>query len=133
MGETIRRQIKEIGDAEKKYHSIFENAMEGIFQVHQGRYLSVNTAFVKIFGYGSPDELVTRISDIAYQTYANPDERIKFQKTIDENGFIERFETERYRKDRPEYGFQSMHELSVIRMGKFSIMKGLLKISPAQT
>ena len=31
MGEKIRSQMKEISEAEKKYHSIFENAMEGIF------------------------------------------------------------------------------------------------------
>jgi PAS domain S-box-containing protein len=101
MGETIRFQMNEIRDAEKKYHSIFENAMEGIFQCTSARrYLSVNPAFANILGYDSPDEVVTSVSDIAHQHYVNPEDWINVQKIIEEKDFMESFETEAYCKDR---------------------------------
>jgi PAS domain-containing protein len=48
--------------AEQKYHSIFENAVEGIYQsTPGGRFLSVNPALAKMYGYASPDELLESI------------------------------------------------------------------------
>ncbi|MEP6664322.1 MAG: response regulator, partial [Verrucomicrobiota bacterium] len=51
--------------AEEKYRSIFENAVEGIFQTTpEGRYLSANPALTRIYGYDSPDELISSLTNI---------------------------------------------------------------------
>lgn len=100
MGKTIRSQIDEIREAEKKYHNIFEYAVEGIFQsTPQGRFLSVNPANARICGYDSPEEFITKITDLEHQLYVNPHERERFQKTLKEKGFVEKYEIEVYRKD----------------------------------
>ncbi|NJK27340.1 MAG: PAS domain S-box protein, partial [Coleofasciculaceae cyanobacterium SM2_3_26] len=66
-------------DAEAKYRSIFENATEGIFQTSlDGRYLSVNPALAKIYGYDSPQELIESITNVATQLYVNPARREEF-------------------------------------------------------
>ena len=52
--------------AQEKYRSIFENSVSGIFQTSpEGRYLNVNPALARIYGYGSTEELMSCISDIA--------------------------------------------------------------------
>jgi PAS domain S-box-containing protein len=50
------RKIAEqaLRNAETRYHSIFENAVEGIFQTTPtGQYLVVNSALARIYGYNS--------------------------------------------------------------------------------
>ena len=42
---ALKRNEQELRDAEEKYRSIFENAIEGIFQTTpEGSYMSVNPA-----------------------------------------------------------------------------------------
>src|SRR6266481_4662009 len=54
----------ELRQAEAKYRSIFENAVEGIFQTTpDGRYISVNPALARIYGYETPEELMTSLTD----------------------------------------------------------------------
>lgn len=46
-----------LAEAEKRYRSVFENAVEGIFlATMDGRIISANPAFLKIFGYQSLEE-----------------------------------------------------------------------------
>ncbi len=101
MRETIRQQIKEIGDAERKYHSIFENAMEGIFQsTPEGHYLSVNPAFARIHGFDSPEEFIAHVSETDYQYFVNAEHLERFQRSIKVKGSVEGFVVEKYRKDK---------------------------------
>src|SRR5919202_463142 len=54
--------------AEQKYRSIFENALEGIFQsTPDGRYISANRALAQILGYDSPQELMASLTNIEHQ------------------------------------------------------------------
>lgn len=64
--------------AEVRYKSIFENAVEGIFQsAPAGRFINVNPAMARIYGYDSPREMVESVTNIAGQIYVHPDERHK--------------------------------------------------------
>ena len=46
--------------SEKKYRSIFENAVEGIFQITpEGILLNVNPAMARMFGYDSPEAMAS--------------------------------------------------------------------------
>ena len=98
---TERRQAEEaLLQAERKYRSLFENAVEGIFQsTPEGRFLTVNPALARILGYSSPEELVGGIHDITHQIYADPERRREYARLLEEHGFVLGFECQLNRKD----------------------------------
>ena len=77
---TKRMQAEEaLRKAEERYRSIFENAVEGIFQsTPEGRYIIANPAMARMFGYESPEELMAAITDIKTQVYVDPQRRAEF-------------------------------------------------------
>jgi len=86
--------------AEEKYRNIFENAVEGIFQTTpDGRYLSVNPALARIYGYSSPAELANGVTDIAHQLYVDPTRRSEFARRLQEQDRVVGFEARIRRKD----------------------------------
>ncbi len=85
---------------EQKYRSIFENAVEGIFQTSaEGHYLAANPMLAKIYGYGSPDELMNTLTDIEHQLYVDPDRRTEFRELLRSQDAVRSFESQIYRKD----------------------------------
>jgi len=98
---TERMQIEEdLRRSREKYHNIFENSIMGIYQsVHGGRYLRVNSAFARLFGYNTPEELIADVDDIGHQLYVNPQDRDRAIKTLHEQGILEGFELEVQRRD----------------------------------
>ncbi len=97
---ALKRTEQELRSAEEKYRSIFENAIEGIFQTTlEGRFLNANPALARIFGYESPDALIREVRDISREIYMDPKRRAVFTKLIREKGEVTDFETEIKRKD----------------------------------
>lgn len=98
---TNRKKMEEsLRQAEEKYHSIFDNAVEGIFQsTPGGQYLSVNPALARMYGYESPEDLLQSVSDIAHEIYVNPDCRTEITRLLEWRGVLRGFEYEVYRKD----------------------------------
>ncbi|MEP0791356.1 EAL domain-containing protein [Funiculus sociatus GB2-C1] len=98
---TERKQAEEaLRQAEAKYRSIFENAIEGIFQTtSQGCYISANPALARIYGYESPAQLMARLTDIEHQLYLDPNRRAYFVRLLQENDAVSEFESAVYRKD----------------------------------
>jgi phosphoserine phosphatase RsbU/P len=87
-------------EAEANYRSIFENAMEGIFQTTPGgHYLSANPMLAKIYGYDSAQDLVQTLSNIGEKLYVDPNQRDRFAQLMALHGSIQAFESEVYRKD----------------------------------
>src|SRR5215475_14674672 len=67
-----QRVEQELRQAEAKYRSIFENAVEGIFQTTpDGHYISVNPALARIYRYETPDALISTLTDIRGQLYVH--------------------------------------------------------------
>ncbi len=98
---TQRQQAgKALLQAEEKYRSIFENAVEGIFQTTaDGRYISANPALISIYGYESFEELRTNLTEIGRQLYVDPNRRAEFIRLMQENGAVWGFESQVYCKD----------------------------------
>lgn len=98
---TERKQAEEsLRIAEENYRSIFENALEGIFQSSPaGRFLRVNPALAKIYGYDSPDEMITSITSISEQLYVDPQKRQEFRELLDQQESVSDFEYRSYCKD----------------------------------
>jgi PAS domain S-box-containing protein len=89
----------QVQQAEKNYRSIFENAVEGIFQsTVDRRFLTVNPALANILGYDSPAEVVSSFHDIAQQLYVNPAFAGTVNRMLEERGVLHAFEFEAYRK-----------------------------------
>lgn len=95
-----KRNEEELKQAKEKYHSIFENAIEGIFQTTpDGHYLTANPMLARIYGYESPTELINSITDIQKQLYVDPQRRIQFMQLLQQQDAVWDFESEIYRKD----------------------------------
>ncbi len=96
---TERKRAEEaLRAAEGKYRGIFENALDGIYQsTPDGKYISANPALVCMLGFDSPEELITR-ADIKNQ-YVLPKLHSEFRRLIRENGAVQHFEYQAYRKD----------------------------------
>ncbi len=76
MHEALKR-------SEEKYRSIFEYGVIGIFQATlEGKHISLNSAFARMLGYESPEEMKRLISDIALQCYADPRQRSELLEKI---------------------------------------------------
>jgi len=91
---------KELRKSRRKYREIFENSILGLYQsVPEGRYLSVNPAFARLFGYSSPEEMLANVTDIGRQLYLHPEDRERAVKQITEKGYLEGFEIEVQRRD----------------------------------
>jgi diguanylate cyclase (GGDEF)-like protein/PAS domain S-box-containing protein len=96
---TPRAQAEQaLREAERRYHSLFENAIEGIFRTTpEGHYLDANPALARIYGFVSPDELIRNLKDIGRQLYVEPARREEFMRIIKARGSISGFESQVYR------------------------------------
>jgi len=89
-----------MADVAPLYGDIFEHCAWGIFQTTaEGRYLAVNPALARIFGYDSPEELLSKVTDIGRQLYVDPERRDEFVRAMAENGVVRGFESQVYRRD----------------------------------
>ncbi len=90
----------QVQQAEENYRSIFENAVEGMFQsTPGGRFITINPAMARIFGYDSPAEMIESVTDITHQIYVHPEDRVKSAELTMEREVLRGFEFQAYRKD----------------------------------
>jgi PAS domain S-box-containing protein len=98
--EDRKRAEEALREAEQKYHDIFENAGEGIFQsTPEGKYIAANPALARMYRFASPEELIHSCQDISRQVYVDPTLREEFRRQIEEQGAIRGFEHEVFRQD----------------------------------
>ncbi len=98
---TQRKEREEkLHDAQARYGGIFENAVEGIYQsTPDGRYLAVNPALARMYGYDNADELLNQVCDIGQQIYVDPSFRERFRLEIEQSGQIRGLEYQVRRRD----------------------------------
>nr|WP_198983795.1 bifunctional diguanylate cyclase/phosphodiesterase [Herbaspirillum sp. ASV7] len=98
---TERKEAAQaLQEAERRYRSIFENAIEGVFQTTpDGTYIAVNPALARIYGYRSPEDLIVGLRDISHQLYVEPERRREFMRLMEQQGSVSNFESRVYRRD----------------------------------
>jgi len=98
---TQRKQAEESRkESEERYRSIFENAIEGIFQTTlDGKFVAVNPALARMCGYDSPDEMIATITDIGSQIYVDPGRRDELIRLMQTQKEVTGFEALVYRKN----------------------------------
>jgi len=95
-----KRMEKDLATSEARYRNLFDNAMEGIYQsTLEGTFSIVNPALAKMLGYENPADMITSVTDIARQFYANPEDRTRLLDAIKDIDYIENFEFLARRKD----------------------------------
>ena len=95
-----RRAERALQESEEKYRNIFENALEGIFQTaRNGQLLNVNPAHAAMFGYSSPEEMITEVNIRRRKLYIRPEDRRRFVEILEEKGIVEAFELQFHKKD----------------------------------
>ena len=96
----LKQTEQALRETEEKYRKIFENSVEGIFQTSpDGKYLSANPALARLYGYVSPQEMMSELTNIQEQLYVDPDRRGQFRQLISLNNSVTGFESE-IRRDR---------------------------------
>lgn len=95
-----RATIMALAQAEQRYRHIFEHASEGIFQSSKEEgYLAANLALARMYGFESPEALISNLSDIGHGLYVDPAQRTLFVELMETQGKVEDFESEVYRRD----------------------------------
>lgn len=105
---TERKRLQAVlKQTEEKYRKIYENAIEGIFQISpEGRFLSANPSLARIHGFESTEELIDRVEDVR-DLFVNPEDHSRLLALLFEEGSVQNYESQMYRKD------QSHHWISV--------------------
>ena len=86
--------------AEENYRVVFENAKVGIFQsTPDGVFRKVNPEMARIFGYDSPAEMISSVTDISRQIYFDEAKREEFINSINQSGEVLDFIMGSIRKD----------------------------------
>lgn len=101
MNISDRKLAEEaLRQTEERYHSIFKNSDEGLFQTApEGRYLSANPALARIYGYSSPEELIATLTNINEQLYVDSNRRAEYLTRMQADERVSDFEFQIYRKD----------------------------------
>ncbi|WP_243544249.1 EAL domain-containing protein [Pseudodesulfovibrio tunisiensis] len=93
IGEALRK-------AERKYRTIFEKAVEGIYQsTPSGRFVSANPAMARLIGFQTPEELMSSVYDVGTQLYMEPGRRREFARKMQERGEVKDFVSKVRRRD----------------------------------
>ncbi len=98
--DVTQRKIQEqkIIESEERFRGFFENSPVGMYRTTpDGTILNVNPAILGILGYSSFEELVNEHK--AYDSYADPSDKKRFDEIIKNEGVIFGFESKWIGKD----------------------------------
>jgi PAS domain S-box-containing protein len=124
----LRDAVLALADSEKRYRNIFENALEGIFQLSpEGKVIAINPAVADILGYDSIDELLQCVTDVKRQLFVDAEVFEDLRQKLESKERLLQFETRFVRKD----GGQIWGSLKVTRIlnreGEVERFEGLLE------
>ena len=95
-----RRAETAVQESEARYRSIFENAVEGIFQASpEGQFIAVNPAMARIHGFTSPEEMIAGMADSEGHLYVDLRDRERYAGALKAKGVVNNFEARMFRKD----------------------------------
>jgi PAS domain S-box-containing protein len=82
-------------ESEERYRTLFEGSRDAVYiTTREGEFVDFNQAFLDLFGYSREELMVLYAQD----TYVHPVDRYRFQKEIEEKGFVRDYEVKFYKK-----------------------------------
>jgi PAS domain S-box-containing protein len=92
--------VDRLRTSESRYRSIFDNAVEGIFQTTpDGRFIAANWSLARMYGFKDPDELMEKLTDIGTQLYVDPGQREALLAALQAEDVVSNLEFEVVRAD----------------------------------
>ena len=92
--------IQQLRDQETTYRTMFDNAIEGMFQATpDGRYVAANKALARMYGYQSPQHLIASLSDIGQVLCTDPGQREALFAALNVEDSVSNYELEVVRAD----------------------------------
>ncbi|MEH2275392.1 MAG: ATP-binding protein [Nostoc sp.] len=126
--QELESAYQKLKVAEAKYRSIFENAVEGIFQSSpDGRYITANPALARIYGYSFAEEVTANFTDIEHQLYIDPNRRAEFVRLMEKDGSVSEFESQIYRRDGSIVWISEKAYAVLDEQGKLLYYEGLIE------
>jgi PAS domain-containing protein len=99
LERRVAERAEALRQAEKKYRDLFENAVEGIFQLSaDGRLITANPALARIFGYESPAHLLVEAAD-ALPSSIGPCDLAETLRRISDDGVASSIEVPARKRD----------------------------------
>ena len=111
LARSFKVMVSELEDAyngllqaERKYRGLFENAIEGIFQLHpDGTLMDANGALARVFGYDTSNDLLNQIHDLGHQCFKHPENLDAFLSQARSPGGVSGMEMEFLRRDKTSF------------------------------
>ena len=95
----VLQDVTERRRAEQRYQILIENIREGVFMATpDNRFLDFNQAFLHMLGYEDREELM-QIENVGNTLYANPADRDRLMKLLEDYNSVSNFEFQIRRKD----------------------------------
>ena len=95
----LKATQEELKRAEQRYRSMYQNAVQGMFQSRlSGELIRVNPSYASILGYDSPGELLA-IKEGPDKFYFDPEDRLKMLRSVKKKGSLVNHELQLKRKD----------------------------------
>jgi len=94
----VLKDVTDRREAELRYRELFDNIQEGLFfSTPEGRFVEVNEAMVRMFGFQTREELLQ--ADLPTQLYFSHDQRARTAALVEERGGLRNHELTLRRKD----------------------------------
>jgi PAS domain S-box-containing protein len=95
-----RQAAEALAESEARYHRLVDDAVLGVFRATaSGRVLSLNPAIAKLFGFDTPEEMLSVVGEDAAKVYHDPDRRAEIVRRLGQDGGLLSFENPYRRKD----------------------------------
>jgi diguanylate cyclase (GGDEF)-like protein/PAS domain S-box-containing protein len=95
----LKATQEELRHAEQRYRSMYQNAVQGMFQSRLlGDLIRVNPSYAAMLGYGSPDEVLA-LKDGARRLYFSDEDHARMIRAVKKKGSVVNYELQLKRKD----------------------------------
>jgi PAS domain S-box-containing protein len=126
---TERKQARDtIQQAQEDYRSIFENAMDGIYQTTpDGKFITANQAMATMLGFDSAEELMNSVKDIDKELYVDSKDRDRIKALIESNTQLIGFEFQLHKKNGKIIWVRANERAVKDKKGKTLYFEGMLE------
>lgn len=98
--DKLQKTGQQLQNSEERFRSIFENSLEGIFQISpKGECIAANPAMATILGYLTPDLLMEKQSDIKNKLFTDPSNMREIFEILKEQDALKGYQLQLVRKD----------------------------------
>lgn len=124
--EALHESVAQMQKSEEKFRSLFQNAVEGIFQTTaDGRFQDANPACAALLGYASPAQMIEEVTNLAAQHYVNPADRKAIFEKLTADEVIDGWVVEFYKRDKSRI-WVTLYVRPVFANGAFQHCEGMM-------